>query len=46
MPGLKIPKSNAKENGNYYIIVGYTRGYIGMMEKKTETTKLLKGILG
>ena len=33
-------RDNGKENGNYYIIIGYIIYwcYIGMMEKKIETT--------
>ena len=30
-----------KETGYDYIIIGYISGYIGIMEKKTETTVLL-----
>ena len=29
---------NGKENGNYYIMIGYIRGYIGIMEENMETT--------
>ena len=35
-------RDNGKENGNYHIIVGHIlgifKGYIGIMEKKMETT--------
>ena len=41
---------NGKENGNYYIIIGYILGlywgYIGIMEKKMETTGIIGIILG
>ena len=33
-------RDNGKQNGNYYSI--YDRGYIGIMEKKMETTILFK----
>ena len=29
---------NGKENENYYSILGLYRGYLGIMEKKMETT--------
>ena len=48
--GLVVPHwDNGKENGNYYIIMGYLlglyRGYIGIMEKKMETT-IIMGCMG
>ena len=36
MQGLGFPRDNGKENGDDYIVVYW--GYIGMMEKKIETT--------
>ena len=34
-----LNSNNGKENGNYYGILGfYMGGYIGIMEKKMETT--------
>ena len=41
---LGVIRDNGKENGNYYNIGGY-RGYIGIMEKKMETTIIL-GVIG
>ena len=40
-----IYRDNGKENGSYYIIIGYILGYIwglyiGIMEKKMEATIL------
>ena len=33
-----VCEGNGKSNGNYYIIIGFYRGYIGITEKKMETT--------
>ena len=37
---------NGKENGNYNSILGLYRGYIGIMEKKMETTIVYWGYRG
>ena len=31
-----------KENGNYYSILGLYKGYTGIMEKKKETTLIMR----
>ena len=37
---------SGKENANYYSILGLYRGYIGIMEKKMETTIVYWGYIG
>ena len=34
---LGLYRDNGQENGNYYIIEGLYRGYIGIIENKMET---------
>ena len=41
---MGVIRDNGNENGNYCNIGGY-RGYIGIMEKKMETTRIL-GVIG
>ena len=43
---LGFYRDNGKENGNYYYILGYILGYIGIMEKKMETTTIYWGYIG
>ena len=40
---LGLCRDNGKENGNYYIVYW---GYIGIMEKKIETTTVYWGYKG
>ena len=37
---------NGKDNGNYYIIMGKNMDYLGLMEKKMETTIMCRVISG
>ena len=39
------PRDNGKENVNYYSILGLYMGYIGIMEKKMETTIVYWGYI-
>ena len=39
-------RDNGKENGNYCSILGLCWGYIGIMEKKMETTVVYWGYIG
>ena len=43
---LGIYWEHGKENGNYYSILGFLRGYIGIMEKKMESTIVYWGYIG
>ena len=44
MDPLGLNEDHGKQNGNYYIIMGYVWGYVGIMEKKMETT--IMGYIG
>ena len=43
---LGLYRDNGKENGNHHGILGLYRGYIGIMEKKMETTIVYWGCIG
>ena len=43
---LGLQWDNGKEHGNHYSILGFYRGYIGIMGKKMETITVCWGYIG